>query len=307
MNLFCGNSSDICAGQHISKYDGKYYNRVQSLEMILWMGIVAPMAEETIFRWLMYLRLRDYMKIPGGSYHFRCDFRDFPRKFCADYLCGNSGTVMAYILEMSGNRWSSVLLHIGANVFSLILTDAAPKLLALEGTPYAAMANTAILILYGILLAAMLFGIFYFGKKREKAGIGQFKRVCFALSVGIQKTSSVKSFIRKTLDRGVFLMYIHTIPRRGVREGKMKADKKKMTRLLKTARGQMDGILRMMEEDRYCIEISQQLMATEAILNKINKEILTAHLKSCVANAETEEEKEEKIDEFVSMLGKILK
>ena len=102
-------------------------------------------------------------------------------------------------------------------------------------------------------------------------------------------------------------MYIHTIPRRGVREGKMKADKKKMTRLLKTARGQVDGILRMMEEDRYCIEISQQLMATEAILNKINKEILTAHLKSCVANAETEEEKEEKIDEFVSMLGKILK
>ena len=80
-------------------------------------------------------------------------------------------------------------------------------------------------------------------------------------------------------------MYIHTIPRRGVREGEMKADKKKMTRLLKTARGQVDGILRMMEEDRYCIEISQQLMATEAILNKINKEILTAHLKSCVANA----------------------
>ena len=87
----------------------------------------------------------------------------------------------------------------------------------------------------------------------------------------------------------------------------MKADKKKMTRLLKTARGQMDGILRMMDEDRYCIEISQQLMATEAILNKINKEILTAHLKSCFANAETEEEKEAKIDEFVSMLGKILK
>ena len=63
----------------------------------------------------------------------------------------------------------------------------------------------------------------------------------------------------------------------------MQADKKKMIRLLKTARGQMDGILKMMEEDRYCIDISQQLMATEAILNKVNKEILTAHLKNCVA------------------------
>ena len=50
------------------------------------------------------------------------------------------------------------------------------------------------------------------------------------------------------------------------------------------ARGQMDGILKMVEEDRYCIDISTQLMATEAILNKVNKEILTAHLKHCLAH-----------------------
>lgn len=87
----------------------------------------------------------------------------------------------------------------------------------------------------------------------------------------------------------------------------MQADKQKITRLLKTARGQMDGILKMVEEDRYCIDISQQLMATEAILNKVNKEILTAHLKNCVSHAESQEEKEERIDELVSMLGKILK
>lgn len=87
----------------------------------------------------------------------------------------------------------------------------------------------------------------------------------------------------------------------------MKADKQKIVRLLKTARGQMDGILRMVEDDRYCIDISQQLMATEAILNKVNKEILTAHLKCCVSHAETDAEREEKIDELVSMLGRILK
>ncbi|MCD8019413.1 MAG: metal-sensing transcriptional repressor [Clostridiales bacterium] len=87
----------------------------------------------------------------------------------------------------------------------------------------------------------------------------------------------------------------------------MQADKKKIERLLKTARGQIDGILKMIEEDRYCIDISHQLMATEAILSKANKEILAAHLKSCVANAETQEEREEKIDEMISMLGKILK
>lgn len=87
----------------------------------------------------------------------------------------------------------------------------------------------------------------------------------------------------------------------------MQAEKKKITRLLKTARGQLDGILRMVEEDRYCVEIAQQLMATEAILNRANKEILTAHLKSCVKNAESDEEREQKIDELVSMLGKIMK
>ena len=86
----------------------------------------------------------------------------------------------------------------------------------------------------------------------------------------------------------------------------MQADKAKINRLLKTARGQIDGILKMVEEDRYYMDISHQLMATEAILNKANKEILTAHLKSCVTNAKTDEEREEKVDELVTMLGKIM-
>lgn len=87
----------------------------------------------------------------------------------------------------------------------------------------------------------------------------------------------------------------------------MMADKTAVTRLLKTARGQLDGILKMVEEDRYCIEISQQVMATGAILNRVNKEILAAHLKHCVKEAATEQEREHKIDEFVATLGKILK
>jgi len=87
----------------------------------------------------------------------------------------------------------------------------------------------------------------------------------------------------------------------------MQADKAKVARLLKTARGQIDGILRMVEEDRYCIDISQQLMATEALLNTVNREVLTAHLKSCVSNAGTKTERDEKIDELVGMLQKIMR
>lgn len=87
----------------------------------------------------------------------------------------------------------------------------------------------------------------------------------------------------------------------------MHADKAKVTKLLKTARGQIDGILHMIEEDRYCIDISHQLMATGAILNKANREVLAAHLKCCVKNAETPEEMDQKIDEMIDTLSRVLK
>ncbi len=86
----------------------------------------------------------------------------------------------------------------------------------------------------------------------------------------------------------------------------MMADQKTVLRLLKTARGQIDGIIKMVEDDRYCMDISQQLTATDAVLRRANKEILTAHLKHCVEHAESDQERAEKIDELVTALGKIL-
>lgn len=87
----------------------------------------------------------------------------------------------------------------------------------------------------------------------------------------------------------------------------MMADKSKVLRLLKTARGQMDGIIRMVEEDRYCIDIFQQVMATGAILNRVNRDILEAHLRHCVRDAASTAEREQKIEEFVQTLDRILK
>lgn len=87
----------------------------------------------------------------------------------------------------------------------------------------------------------------------------------------------------------------------------MQADAKKIMRLLKTARGQVDGIIKMVEEDRYCVDISQQLMASQSVLRRANQEVLSAHLKSCVKNAKTEEEMDAKVDELVNMLDKIMK
>ena len=87
----------------------------------------------------------------------------------------------------------------------------------------------------------------------------------------------------------------------------MKADKAKVTRLLKTARGQIDGLLKMVEEDRYCVDISNQLMAAQAILQKVNNEIIHAHLRNCVKEGFSEGREEEKIEEIVKLIDKLSK
>lgn len=85
----------------------------------------------------------------------------------------------------------------------------------------------------------------------------------------------------------------------------MKADQKQIIRLLKTARGQIDGILKMVEDDRYCVDISNQIMATDAILRKANKEILRAHMKCCVKDALETGQEDKKIDELIDMIDKM--
>ena len=58
----------------------------------------------------------------------------------------------------------------------------------------------------------------------------------------------------------------------------MRADSNTVLRQLKTARGQLDGIIKMVEEDRYCVDISNQLLATKAIINKVNAIVIAGHL-----------------------------
>ena len=89
----------------------------------------------------------------------------------------------------------------------------------------------------------------------------------------------------------------------------MKADRDKVVPLIKTARGQLDGILKMIDEDRYCIDISNQVLAVISILGKANKEIIRAHLAGCVKDSltgGTPEEVETKLDEVMSVLDKIV-
>lgn len=54
---------------------------------------------------------------------------------------------------------------------------------------------------------------------------------------------------------------------------------------LKTTEGHLRGVIRMLEEDAYCIDVIRQIQAIEAALNKVSGLILEQHLNSCVITA----------------------
>ena len=65
----------------------------------------------------------------------------------------------------------------------------------------------------------------------------------------------------------------------------MKAPLDPTLRRLRIARGQLEGIIKMVEDDRYCIDISTQLMAVTNALKNVNRDVLSAHLQHCVAES----------------------
>lgn len=71
---------------------------------------------------------------------------------------------------------------------------------------------------------------------------------------------------------------------------------------LKTARGQIDATIRMIEEDRYCIDVSKQILAAVALLRKANSTILRQHLNTCVSDAISEGTGNDKIDELMKVV-----
>lgn len=56
----------------------------------------------------------------------------------------------------------------------------------------------------------------------------------------------------------------------------------------------MRGVIRMVEEDAYCIDVIRQIQAIQAALNKVNSKILEDHLNSCVITAVQGDSKKER-------------
>lgn len=82
-------------------------------------------------------------------------------------------------------------------------------------------------------------------------------------------------------------------------------------RRLKTIEGHLRGIIRMVEQDAYCIDVIRQIQAVEAALNKVSARILEDHLNSCVITAVQGNDKKERervmkeITEVFEMANKV--
>ena len=68
---------------------------------------------------------------------------------------------------------------------------------------------------------------------------------------------------------------------------------------LKTARGHLDGIIRMLEDDAYCVDLMKQLSATQASLERVNRLVLKNHLETCFAEAVEAGRGQAAVDELV--------
>jgi DNA-binding FrmR family transcriptional regulator len=71
--------------------------------------------------------------------------------------------------------------------------------------------------------------------------------------------------------------------------------------------GQVRGLRRMVEDDRYCIDVITQISAVRAALRRVEEEILTDHVGSCVEHAIASGDKAEqrrKVAELIDVLGR---
>lgn len=86
----------------------------------------------------------------------------------------------------------------------------------------------------------------------------------------------------------------------------MNEEKTKAVQALKTSKGQIEGIIKMIEDGRYCLDVSNQIVAAQSLLKKANMLILKQHLNHCVKDAFLNNTGEQKVDEIIEMLSKLM-
>jgi DNA-binding FrmR family transcriptional regulator len=86
------------------------------------------------------------------------------------------------------------------------------------------------------------------------------------------------------------------------------ASKQQLLNRLARVEGQVRGISRMVEEDRYCIDVITQISAVQAALEKIGLGLLDGHVRVCMAtDGGAPPDPDERRDELMSAVGRLVK
>jgi DNA-binding FrmR family transcriptional regulator len=84
------------------------------------------------------------------------------------------------------------------------------------------------------------------------------------------------------------------------------ASKEQLRTRLRRVEGQVRGVQKMVEEDRYCIDVLTQIAAIQAALDKVALGLLDDHTHTCVIGAEGAL-REERTDELMAAVGRLLR
>ncbi|RKQ35491.1 metal-sensing transcriptional repressor [Oceanobacillus halophilus] len=84
-------------------------------------------------------------------------------------------------------------------------------------------------------------------------------------------------------------------------------EKKAVVNRLKRIEGQVRGIQKMVDEDRYCVDILVQISAINAALKKVGFEVAERHVKHCVSDAVTSGQGNEAIEELMEVMKRFSK
>lgn len=93
-----------------------------------------------------------------------------------------------------------------------------------------------------------------------------------------------------------------TPPGVGYTAGMQEEHKRSALNRLKTVRGHLDGVIRMVEDDRHCPDIMKQVSALQGSLEKVNRVLLQNHVETCVVRAVAEGRSGEMVDELMTTL-----
>src|SRR3954464_1378892 len=85
------------------------------------------------------------------------------------------------------------------------------------------------------------------------------------------------------------------------------ATKDQLGKRLRRIEGQVRGVEKMIEDDRYCIDVLTQISAIQAALDKVALGLLDGHARHCVIGGQTDGEPEELTDELMAAVARLMR